>query len=264
MLAVLHSVRGDGARSAHWLRELESIVAQPMTMRNREWLASVRVRLKLGTGDLEPLSDWMRAYDYRASELSQADADQLASRLHELEQLITVLEGTSQWQSLCDTAPHLLRASGANRPWFAVRALTGEAVALEALGRSDDADQRWLEALVRGEDGGFVRVYLDGDPLRKRLLDRAAALPASHAAATRVLRASSRSSTQKSDPVILSDRQTAVLDRVALGDSNKAIAAALGVSVSTVKTHLRALFTKLGATSRTHAIAEARRQGLIS
>jgi LuxR family maltose regulon positive regulatory protein len=37
----------------------------------------------------------------------------------------------------------------------------------------------------------------------------------------------------------------------------------MGVSVSTVKTHLRAIFLRLGAASRTQAVARARETGII-
>jgi DNA-binding NarL/FixJ family response regulator len=54
-----------------------------------------------------------------------------------------------------------------------------------------------------------------------------------------------------------------VLRRVALGKSNKAVAREMGVSVSTVKTHLRAVFERLGARSRTQAVARAREEGIL-
>jgi len=48
----------------------------------------------------------------------------------------------------------------------------------------------------------------------------------------------------------LPPRQRAVATVLALGRSDKEIAAALGVKVSTVKTHLRRLFRKLRVRSR--------------
>jgi DNA-binding NarL/FixJ family response regulator len=51
----------------------------------------------------------------------------------------------------------------------------------------------------------------------------------------------------------LSARETQVLHSLAQGLSNKEIAAALGLSVGTVKTHLRHIFRKLGVSDRTSA-----------
>jgi ATP/maltotriose-dependent transcriptional regulator MalT len=46
------------------------------------------------------------------------------------------------------------------------------------------------------------------------------------------------------------------------GQSNKAIGALLFVSVDTVKTHLKRIYSKLGATDRNHAVARAREIGM--
>jgi DNA-binding NarL/FixJ family response regulator len=51
----------------------------------------------------------------------------------------------------------------------------------------------------------------------------------------------------------LSTREAQVLHCLAQGLSNKEIAAALGLSVGTVKTHLRHIFRKLGVSDRTSA-----------
>ena len=61
----------------------------------------------------------------------------------------------------------------------------------------------------------------------------------------------------------LSDRELEVLGLVAAGKSNGEIASSLFVSLSTVKTHINNLYRKLGARSRTQAIARARELDLI-
>jgi two-component system, NarL family, nitrate/nitrite response regulator NarL len=61
----------------------------------------------------------------------------------------------------------------------------------------------------------------------------------------------------------LSARELDVLELVADGLGNKQIAAQLHVSEETVKTHLRRLMRKLGATSRAHAVAVGIRTELI-
>jgi DNA-binding NarL/FixJ family response regulator len=50
---------------------------------------------------------------------------------------------------------------------------------------------------------------------------------------------------------------------VANGLSNKAIADTLFISEETVKTHLRRIFEKLGASSRTQVIHRAQQLGLL-
>ncbi len=61
----------------------------------------------------------------------------------------------------------------------------------------------------------------------------------------------------------LTPRETEVLRLLAEGLPNKEIAGALGISEHTVKFHLSAIFGKLGATSRTEAVAIGIRRGLV-
>jgi DNA-binding NarL/FixJ family response regulator len=61
----------------------------------------------------------------------------------------------------------------------------------------------------------------------------------------------------------LSAREREVLALLAGGASNKEIALALGLSVSTVKFHVAAIIGKLGARSRVDAVAIAVRAGLV-
>lgn len=61
----------------------------------------------------------------------------------------------------------------------------------------------------------------------------------------------------------LTPRELAVLELVAAGHSNKEIAAALNLSLSTVKLHLQNIFSKLGAQDRTQATAAAFQRGIV-
>ena len=61
-----------------------------------------------------------------------------------------------------------------------------------------------------------------------------------------------------------SGRENRVLELIADGSTNAAIAAQLGVSASTVKSLVGALLTKLDASDRANAVSIALRRGLIS
>ena len=61
----------------------------------------------------------------------------------------------------------------------------------------------------------------------------------------------------------LTAREIEVLTLVVAGESNKAIARALRIEVGTVKSHMTAIMTKLGATSRTQAASIAATRGLV-
>ncbi|MEQ9209989.1 MAG: LuxR C-terminal-related transcriptional regulator, partial [Pseudomonadales bacterium] len=54
-----------------------------------------------------------------------------------------------------------------------------------------------------------------------------------------------------------------VLNLLAQGKSNKQIAAILNITETTVKFHVRTLFTTFGVNNRTWCVREASRRGLI-
>jgi len=62
----------------------------------------------------------------------------------------------------------------------------------------------------------------------------------------------------------LTRREREVLRLLADGHANDAIGTELGISVETVRTHIRKAMDKLDADTRTHAVATALRQSLIS
>ncbi len=61
----------------------------------------------------------------------------------------------------------------------------------------------------------------------------------------------------------LTCREATLLELLARGMSNKAIARVLGISDGTVKTHARSIFSKLGASNRTQAVAMAGKRGIL-
>lgn len=63
--------------------------------------------------------------------------------------------------------------------------------------------------------------------------------------------------------VSLTDRETDVLKIIATGSSNSHIAETLNISHSTVATHIRNIFRKIGTANRTEAADFARRAGLL-
>jgi len=62
----------------------------------------------------------------------------------------------------------------------------------------------------------------------------------------------------------LTPREQEVLELLAEGLPNKAIAARLGISDQTVKFHVASISAKLGATNRTEAVRLALRRGLLT
>lgn len=62
---------------------------------------------------------------------------------------------------------------------------------------------------------------------------------------------------------LLTRRESAILELISQGGTYARVAASLGLSVGTVQTHIKNIYAKLSVHSRTEAILEAQRRGLI-
>lgn len=122
------------------------------------------------------------------------------------------------------------------------------------------ADGRVLAALQSGARGCLPKTAT-GPELLEAAQSAVAGEPVLHPATTAVLLQQLRGDGPAPS---LSPREAEVLRQVAAGQTNKAIALALGISEHTVKFHLGSAMTKLGAASRAEAVALAIRRGLIS
>lgn len=111
--------------------------------------------------------------------------------------------------------------------------------------------------------------YLLKDVARRELVEAIRAVHAGdsvlHPAITRtVLDRFRRGDEGSPEPVpTLTDREHQVLVAAASGASNKAIASQLDIGERTVQSHLAKLFEKLGVASRTEAVIEGLRKGLV-
>lgn len=68
---------------------------------------------------------------------------------------------------------------------------------------------------------------------------------------------------QEAKGASLTRRELAILRLIVRGDKDEEIAAALGIAVSTVRSHVRKILAKLSVSDRTQAALEATRGGLV-
>lgn len=91
-----------------------------------------------------------------------------------------------------------------------------------------------------------------------------AILPSANSARDRVARREQRATVTGGDEdPHLTDRELEVLRALAEGMGNKQIGAQLGISPSTVKYHLQAIFAKLGVRTRSEAVSYGLRRGVV-
>jgi LuxR family maltose regulon positive regulatory protein len=165
--------------------------------------------------------------------------------------------------------------------WLECLALQG--CVLEAQGNVAAALRVLTRALAWAEPEGFVRVFVDNGERMQRLLAALAhqlatrAQPETAPSAAYVARLlgafdkspapdavlqSEKASASMIEP--LTARELEVLQLIAEGHSNRAIAEKLVITVSAVKKHTGNIFGKLNISSRTQAVARARQLGLLS
>ena len=133
-------------------------------------------------------------------------------------------------------------------------------------------------ALALAEPEGYVRVFVDeGDPM-SALLGALAATPARVGLPARPRRAAQRPAPRRSatrhgrqpgraagalvDP--LSERELDVLRLLATDLDGPSIARELVVSLNTVRTHTKHIYTKLGVNNRRSAVSRAHQLGLLN
>ncbi|MDO8834792.1 MAG: response regulator transcription factor [Vicinamibacterales bacterium] len=118
-----------------------------------------------------------------------------------------------------------------------------------------DGDEDIYRALEAG-----AQAYLLKDMLCDEILG---AIRAVHAGQRRIPAAVGTRLVERMNGLDLSEREQHVLELVATGKSNKAIAAALEITEATVKGHMTNILGKLGVTDRTQAVITALRRGLV-
>jgi len=128
--------------------------------------------------------------------------------------------------------------------------------------------------LALGESRGYFCIFVDEGPPMARLLYEALSRGVALDYVQRLLAAFpvekpeqiQRTQTQSDEFELLdplSDREIEVLQLVAEGLSRQEIATQLVLSLNTVKTHARNIYSKLGVHSQMQAVGKARALGLL-
>ncbi|MEU2348515.1 helix-turn-helix domain-containing protein [Modestobacter sp. NPDC049651] len=143
-----------------------------------------------------------------------------------------------------------------------VEALVLDAVLADDSGDADAAHRRLTRALASAEGRQTVRyLTLAGRPVQELLIRDAGRFGRQEAFAAQVLRAFPRAPAAQGSR--LTERERAILVELPSLRTAEEIAERQFVSVNTVKTHIRAIYRKLGVGSRRDALAAARARGLL-
>jgi len=133
-------------------------------------------------------------------------------------------------------------------------------------GARETALSQLVAALRMAAAGGFVRLFVDEGKPMQTLLERARSQRIEPHMVDRLLAAfpmtAARAVPDLLDP--LSEREIEVLELIAEGLSNQAIADRLYLSLHTVKVHARNIYSKLSVKNRTQAVAQAKALGILA
>jgi LuxR family transcriptional regulator, maltose regulon positive regulatory protein len=239
--------------------------------------AAERARLLLAQGQVDQAARWAEAQGLTAED----EPSYLGEREHlVLVRVLLAQQAPERALGLLERLHTPAVDQGRTGSVIEVRAL--QALALDASGDQAGALAALAEALALGAPEGYLRVFLDeGSPmaalLRQLLVGRRQQQPA--AAAPReylalLVEAFEQAGLPIRPPVgrgvvvaglvePLTERELEVLELLAAGAPNRAIAEQLVVTQETVKKHLSHLFDKLQVANRTQAVARARQLGLL-
>jgi DNA-binding CsgD family transcriptional regulator len=231
--------------------------------------------LALDAGDLSLACAWLAAHDrwmeWGGAVLGRVEGQLGWATYHRLagdlraarERAETALaQATEPRQPLALLAAHRLLGELAIQEGRQGEAEHHLAVALALAAACGAPYERALTLLARAEL--YAATGRAGEA--KALLDEVRALCAPLRAAPALARAAELArrlgTPPPARPAGLSPREVDVLHLLASGKSNKAIAAALGMSVRTLERHITNLYTKIDVVGRAEAIAFVHRHGL--
>ena len=233
---------------------------------------ALRTRVQLARGDLDAANEWVRRHGFGTNDaLSYVREFEYVTFARVLiAQGITGHDDTAieQARSLLDRLRHAAEAGG--RIGSTIEILVLLAAAHHAQGDIPSATAALEDALGRAEPEGHIRLFLHAGPAVTGLLRSIALREAGGSYAAEVLATAEHAhrlpppDRPPPDALIdsLSDRELDVLRLLRSDLNGPEIARELHVSLNTLRTHTKHIYTKLGATNRREALTRASELGL--
>ncbi len=271
-LAWIRQARGDPAAAREAIEEAMQAAREPPGLLNP--VPAQRARLLLAQGDIAAAASWTEENGLGAGD----EPDYARESGHLVLARVLLAEGQADALALLDRLHAAALAGG--RAGSVIEAGALRSLALAASDQ-DAAVAGLAGVLATACPQGYVRVFADEGPPMAALLGLQVAAQRPGRAVTTVApgclaRLQSAFSAAPAGPGSLprggsapglvdplTSREQEVLELLAAGSSNRAIAAELVVTIDTVKKHVSHVLDKLGAASRTEAVARARTLGLI-
>jgi LuxR family maltose regulon positive regulatory protein len=279
ILAWIRHAQGDRAGALEAMREAERVQPSAAAVGLLDPMPALRARLLLALGEVGDVARWIQQRGLAAED------EPSYPRESEYLVLVRVLLAQRAPERALGLLERLhAQASAQQRTGSVIEVRALQALALDASGDQAGALAALAEALTLGAPEGWLRVFVDEGPpmaalLRQLLAGRRHQRPALAEAVPREYLARLAVAFEQAGLPIrppvgrgvvvaglvepLTARELEVLQLLAAGAPNRAIAERLVVTPETVKKHVSHLFDKLGAANRTQAVARARQLGLL-
>lgn len=266
-LTRLRQSQGDAAGARRAMAQSDDIAHRFDTTELDDVFVSLyRARLDVLQGRLETAVQWAET-----CAILQQPADEAPYHLWEIGRT------TLAWLQLAlghrDEAAAILqdllpRSQAKGRIGMAIEQMILLAVVHDAAGRQTAALAALKEALTLAQPERYARIFLDRGDVMRRLLAQLLTGPLPNSLAIyahSLLTAFDSPSAVRQTTLAesLSERELEVLRLIVAGYSNREIARQLVVAVSTVKSHVNAIYAKLGVSRRAQAIARAHELALV-
>ncbi|MDR7252292.1 LuxR family maltose regulon positive regulatory protein [Nocardioides sp. BE266] len=250
--AALHRARGDLDGALAMLDEAERLWL-PGFFPDVRPIPALRARALIVAGRLDEARAW-----------ASAAGTEAGGFLEEFDQLTRARLMVSERDRLDEVVRLTERvaadAGAAGRGGSVLDALVVRALAHHAAGDLEQAQAALGEALERGVPHGHRRLFLDeGEPMRELLLARTD----EHAATVLAAVAEDEPARTSQQVEGLSERELEVLRLLATDLTGPEIACRLFVSLNTLRTHTKHIFTKLDVNTRRAAVRRAAERDLL-
>jgi LuxR family maltose regulon positive regulatory protein len=271
-LAFTLQAQGDATGADEMLRQIAALTERRHHPVHAATVARWEARLRLRQGRLDAPIRWAETCGLRTNDSTwpyRSEAGYLT--------LVRVRLAQGNGEGISHLLAQLQQAAEAElRMGSLTEILILTGLASQANGDSAGALAALASALALAEPEGYVRTFLDeGEPM-VRLLREAQRRGIMPGYAAKLLAAFETGGAAPGiggagaapSPILplietLTERELELLRLVATGRSNQEIAQELFLAVGTVKKHLNNIFGKLGANSRTQAIARGRELNLL-
>jgi LuxR family maltose regulon positive regulatory protein len=274
MLAEIYLAKGETGKYQAELRTLEEYMEKKKALYLMKNFHAYRLRAILWNGDKKAAQDWLTEYyvnDRAFGELYRIFQNFTTVRAYIV--LGEVQKALSALQKIMNLALAM------NRPLDAAEAGVLAAIAEWAMGKKKDAVSRLLSIIRLLQPFGFIRVIANEGKavfpiinavLRKlkkeRDMDDALLCFIKEirvAAYEQSKRFTGLAYGLEIKPFKMSQKQTYVLELLSKGHNNAELVEITGLSLNTIKTHLKIAYRKLEVSNAMDAIVEGKRRGII-